>query len=124
MAGSGQGYRDLAVWQKAMDMVTGVYRAVASFPKSEQYGLSSQIRRSAISVPSNIAEGAGRRQTPAFLNHVAIAYGSLAELETQLLISQRLGFLNGEVVDRLLESTSEIGRMLNGLRNSLKQQIN
>lgn len=112
-------YRDLVAWQKAMDTVELVYRASERFPKSEMYGLTSQIRRDAVSVPSNIAEGQGRKSTKDFLKFLSIAYGSLLEIETQGQISERLGYLSHDDCDRLLDATAEVGRLLNGLINSL-----
>jgi four helix bundle protein len=112
-------YRDLEVWQKAMDLVVECYRITNKFPRSELYGLTSQLRRAAVSVPSNIAEGRERQHTKEFVQHLAIAYGSLAELETHLQIAQRLNYLDSSQVRRVLEKTSEVGRMLNGLRRSL-----
>ena len=114
-----QGHRDLKVWQKAMGLVTAVYKLTTSFPKNETYGLASQMQRAAVSVPSNIAEGHGLKQTQAYLRHLAIANGSLAELETQLEIAARLGYSSTEV-KVLIEMASEVGRMLAGLRRSLQ----
>jgi four helix bundle protein len=112
-------YRDLVAWQKAMDTVELVYRASERFPTSEMYGLTSQIRRAAVSIPSNIAEGQGRRGTKDFLKFLSIAYGSLLEVETQTQISERLGYLGHDDCNRLLDATAEVGRLLNGLMNSL-----
>ena len=112
-------YHELIVWQKAMDLVTEIYKITATFPNEERFGLSSQARRAAASIPSNIAEGHGRKSTGAYLNHLSIAYGSLMELETQLQIASRLEFLSTGDTSALLERTSEIARMLNGLKKSL-----
>jgi four helix bundle protein len=112
-------YSELIAWQKAMDLVESVYKAPASFPREEIYGLTSQVRRAAVSVPSNIAEGQGRKSTMEFLHHLSIAYGSLTETETQLLIAGRLAYLEQKKVDHLIEQTNEVGRLLNGLSNSL-----
>jgi four helix bundle protein len=114
-----QGYKDLVVWQKAMDLVTAIYRLTRAFPKQELYGLTSQIQRAAVSIPSNIAEGHALKQTQAYLRHLAIASGSLAELETQLEIAGRLGYLGPEGA-KVLTKADEVGRMLTGLRRSLK----
>jgi four helix bundle protein len=103
-------YSELIAWQKAVDLVESVYKSTASFPREEIYGLTSQVRRAAVSVPSNIAEGQGRKSTMEFLHHLAIAYGSLMELETQILISGRLGYLHQQRVDDLMERTAEVGR--------------
>ena len=115
-----QNYRDLKVWQKSMDVVEEVYEASKSLPTNEKYGLTSQMQRSAISIPANIAEGHGRDHLGDYLRHLSIANGSLMELETHLQISQRLGYLESGVVIALLDRTSEISRMLAGLTQSLK----
>ena len=86
-------YQELIVWQKAMNLAEEVYKVSRSFPREEIYGLTSQLRRAAISIPSNVAEGQGRRTTADFLHHLSIAYGSLLELETQILIATRLSYL-------------------------------
>ena len=114
-----QGHKDLQVWQKAMDLVTAIYRLTRAFPKEELYGLTSQIRRAAVSIPSNVAEGHALKQTPAYMRHLAIASGSLAELQTQLDIATRLGYLKTENLG-IFAQADEIGRMLGGLRRSLK----
>jgi four helix bundle protein len=114
-----QSYRDLLVWQKAMELVVAVYRVTETFPKSEGYGLSSQMRRAAVSIPSNIAEGHGLKPTPVYLCHLAIATGSLCELETQIEIANRPGYLPVKET-AVLAQASEIGRMLSGLRRSLQ----
>ena len=102
----GANYRDLIVWQKAMDLVQAVYKITAGFPKEELYGLTSQLRRAAVSIPSNIAEGQGRRTTGDFQRFLAIANGSLREVETQILIAKRLNYLHNERTSHLMESTS------------------
>ncbi|MFK7818790.1 MAG: four helix bundle protein [Planctomycetaceae bacterium] len=113
-------YRDLKVWKRGMDLVEYVYQLTRSLPPEELYGLTSQTRRSAVSIPSNIAEGHGRKSTGAFINHLSIAQGSTAELETQLLLlCQRLGFISQDDCDSQIETTDEIGRMLTGLKRSL-----
>lgn len=107
-------YADLKVWQRAMDLVYGVYKVTQVFPKHELYGLVSQLRRAAVSIPSNIAEGKGRvtrKDLNLFLCH---ARGSLHELETQLLIARHLGYLNEADATRLLDHCKEVGRMLHG----------
>ncbi len=114
------GYRDLEVWRKAMDLVERCYRLTEKFPRSEEYGLRAQMRRAAVSIPSNIAEGQGRSTTGEYVHHLAIAHGSLMELETQMQIAGRLGFLADADVGGLLESTAEIGRMLNALATRLR----
>ena len=111
--------RELVVWQKAMGLVVDIYRITWAFPKSEAYGLGSQMQRALVSVPSNIAEGQALKQTQAYLRHLAIASGSLAELETQLEISNRLGYLLPKD-QGVFEQANEVGRMLSALRNSIR----
>lgn len=112
-------YRDLIVWQKAMDLVVEIYRLSQAFPNTEKFGLSAQIQRAAVSIPSNIAEGHARKSSGAFINHLSIAAGSLAELETQLMLAVRLGFCSEDVASPLFLCADEIGRILTGLKNSL-----
>jgi len=114
-------YQDLIAWQKAMDLVEDVYKASRDFPREEVYALTSQIRRAAVSVPSNIAEGQGRRTTADFLRHLSIAYGSLREVETQILIAQRLKYIVKGNVESVLSRAGEVGRLLNGLMASLER---
>ena len=116
-------YRDLVVWQKAMDFVVECYRLCGAFPKAETYGLCSQLQRSAVSVPANIAEGHGRHSTRGYLHHLCIAHGSLVEAETHLMIAARLQYLGPEHLQRLECLSAEIGRMLNGLISSLRDKI-
>ncbi|NBX04038.1 MAG: four helix bundle protein [Alphaproteobacteria bacterium] len=113
-------YRDLKVWQKAMDMVALVYELTAQFPADQKYVLVSQMQRSALSVPSNIAEGRSRHSEKDFVYHLNIARGSLAELETQVILSCRLGYMNKQDENTLLQMTEEITKMLHGLKSSLK----
>ena len=115
-------YRDLKVWQKALDWAEAVYIATAAWPRDERFGLISQVRRSAVSVASNIAEGAARGTTGEFVQFVGIAQGSLAEAETQLLLAQRLGYATGRVGTPLLLASAEISRMLAGLASSLRRR--
>jgi len=117
-----QGHKDLEVWQKAMDLVIDIYKLPASFPSKEVYGLASQMQRAAVSIPSNIAEGHGLKQTQAYLRHLAIANGSLTELETQLEIAERLGYLSVEGRP-IIQKAHEVGRMLSGLRKSLRSRL-
>ena len=112
-------YRELIVWQKAIDLVIEVYQKTKGFPREELYGLTSQLRRAVVSVPSNIAEGQGRNSTKEFLHHLSIAYGSLCEVGTQILIAHRLGYLERRDVAGLDELSSEVGRLINGLSNRL-----
>jgi four helix bundle protein len=111
-----KGHRDLVVWQKAMELVTEVYRVTRNFPKDELYGPTSQLRRSAISVPSNLAEGHGRNSRKEFHHFVGQARGSLTEVETQLEIARNLDYLQEHEASVLLSQSAEIGRMLSGLR--------
>jgi four helix bundle protein len=113
-------YRELIVWQKAMDLVELVYQATKQFPKEELYGLTSQVRRSAVSIPSNIAEGQARKSTAEFLNFLSIANGSRAEMETQILLAQRLNYVTTDTAQPILNLSEEVNRLLNGLMNSLK----
>jgi len=113
-------HRDLIVWQKAMDLVTSVYRHTEDFPKSELYGLTSQIRRSAASIPANIAEGQGRRLSGEYLQFLANARGSLSELDTHLEIAVRLGMLSEECHSTLMEQLIEVRKLLNGLMRSIR----
>ena len=112
MSGNNQ---DLLVWQKAMDMVLKVYEVTRSFPRDEVYGLVSQMRRTAISVPSNIAEGKGRRSRKELAQFLFHARGSLLELETQNRIAERLGYLDRSGAAGLKIHSSEVGRLLNGM---------
>jgi four helix bundle protein len=118
-----QSYRELQVWQKAMELVVACYRAAECFPKSEAYGLVTQLQRAAVSIPANIAEGQGRNHTKEFINHLSIAYGSLMEVETHLQIGEKLNYIDGTVLRELLVQTNEIGRMLNGLMKSLNRKL-
>ena len=112
-----KGHRDLIAWQKAMALVTEVYQVTRTFPKDELYGLTSQLRRSAVSVPSNLAEGHGRNSRKEFHQFVGQARGSLVEVETQLEIAMNLGYLRKDVAVALLDKASEAGRVVNGLRD-------
>ena len=113
-------HRDLIVWQKSMNLVVSVYRATDSFPKTETYGLTSQTRRAATSIPANIAEGQGRRLSKEFIYFLANARGSLWELDTHLEAATRLGYLTGDQHGKLQSQMDEVGRMLNGLMRSIK----
>ena len=117
-------YRDLLVWQKSIKLVTGCYRLTSEFPSEERFGLTSQIRRSAVSIPSNIAEGHARGTPKSFIQFLWIANGSLAELETQVVIAEQLEFVKRSHTAELFELTNEIGRMLTGLRRSLADSEN
>jgi len=108
-------FRDLIVWQKSMAMVTEIYQVTQSFPRREDYGITSQIRRCAVSIPSNIAEGYGRNSRNEYIRFLQIALGSLFELQTQLEIATNLGYLKKEEFDALYERTREVERMLSVL---------
>ena len=110
----------LEAWQQALALVKKIYTQTSSFPKTELYGLTSQMRRAAVSIPSNIAEGAARETTPEFLRFLYIARGSLAELETQILISRDLGYISDP--NSVLESLEHVSGLLNGLIRSLKSR--
>jgi four helix bundle protein len=113
-------YRDLVAWQRSIELVTEIYQSTRSFPDNERFGLTAQIRRAAVSIPSNIAEGQGRCTTGEFRQFLGHARGSLLEVETQLVIARNLGFLDEQNNTFLFERVAEIGRILNGLINSLK----
>lgn len=113
-------FRDLLVWQKSMVLVTEVYNYTGRYPKEELYGITSQIRRSAVSVPSNIAEGYGRRSTGDYTRFLQISVGSLYELDTQLEISRNLGYLTDEQFSNLSANCNEISKMLHSLIKKLK----
>jgi len=114
-------YRELIAWQKATDLAVHVYQITKDFPRAEQYGLTNQMRRAAVSVSSNIAEGQGRGSTNDFRRFLAIAYGSLQEVETQIIIAQRLGYLGNDATDEILALCAETGRIINGLSRSLHE---
>ena len=105
-------YRDLVVWQQAMDLVVGIYEATRTWPKEELYGLTSQVRRAASSIPANIAEGYGRENVGSYQQFLRIAQGSVKELETHLMISQRVGLATGEVIEPLLIACESVGKLL------------
>ncbi|MFV0180242.1 four helix bundle protein [Empedobacter falsenii] len=116
-------HKDLEVWQKAIAFVTDVYNQTGNFPREEIYGLVSQLRRSAVSVPSNIAEGAARQSNKEFIQFLYVALGSLMELDTQLSIAKNLNFLSDESLNDLQSKTDEIGKMLNGLIKYRKSKL-
>ena len=115
-----QSYRDLVLWQRSMALAEVCYRATAEFPKDEIYGMTAQIRRAATSVPANIAEGHGRESTGSFVQFLRVAQGSLKELETHLLLVERVGIARTGVVEPVLAECDEIGRMLRALIRSLQ----
>lgn len=114
-------YRDLIAWNKAMAFAVAVYKTTAEFPKDEMFGLRLQLRRAAVSVPSKIAEGQGRRLPRDFQSFLRVARGSLYEAETQLILSSELGYIAASRSKVLLNASAELGRILNGLIASLKQ---
>lgn len=114
-------YRDLVVWQKAMALVTAIYRVAKKFPTEENFGLTSQMQRCAVSIPSNIAEGYGRHSTGDYIRFLQIAMGSVYELQTQLEIAQNLEYVKEDFFDRNYEATREVERMLSSLISKLKQ---
>ena len=115
-------YKDLKVWQKSYSLCLHIYRISRRFPKEERYGLTSQIRRSAVSIPSNIAEGYGRKTTADYLKSLYISYGSVCELETQILLSGDLDYVDQEKLKVLKDDTSEVERMLKALIKSLENK--
>ena len=115
-----QSYKDLVVWNKSMDLVELVYKLTAEFPKSETFGLSSQLRRAAVSIPSNIAEGKRRGSRKEYCHFLYISYGSAAEVETQLDIAKRLGYGSEEQIRIIRGLLTEVLKMLNALLSSLR----
>jgi four helix bundle protein len=117
-------HEKLDVWRAAVDFVVAIYKATESFPKEEKFGLTSQIRRAAVSVPANIAEGAARRSPKEFVHFISNAQGSASELETELLIAQRLGYLRENAYLEMRNTLDNIGRMLIGLTRHLERTVN
>ena len=115
-------YRDLLVWQKSMDLVVACYEITKKFPSQEMYGLVSQIRRAAVSIPANIAEGHGRKHRGDYLHHRSITRGSLLELETHFSIAARWGYLQPPEVENILRLTDKLGRMVSGLIQKLRSK--
>ena len=116
---SAAGYQDLVVWQRAMDLIDQIYSCTRDWPGSEMYGLSSQIRRAAVSIAANIAEGNGRNGRHEYVHHLGITRGSLHEVETMVLIAQRQKYLDEGDKDSIIACIGEVGRMLSGLIKSL-----
>lgn len=116
-------YRELEVWQVGMTLVEKIYAATKSFPPDERFGLTSELRRAAVSIPSNVAEGACRKTTPTYINHVSIALGSHGELETCVEIALRLRYLSAKAKDELMIVADSTGRLLNGLLHSLESKL-
>jgi four helix bundle protein len=124
VAGSGkviESHRDLLVWQKSMDLAVLAYRLTVQVPADERYGMTSQIRRSAASVPANIAEGYGRESPGAYAQHLRVAQGSLKEFETHIELSQRVGLLQEEQMQQTIGHANEIGKMLRSLIRSVER---
>jgi four helix bundle protein len=115
-----KGHHRLEVWKRAIEMVTNIYKITEDFPKTEIYGLSMQMRKSAISIPSNIAEGAGRSSKKEFEQFLSIAQGSVSELETQLIIANKLNYISD--IDNLIKELDETSKMILGLSKSLKNK--
>jgi four helix bundle protein len=113
-------YRDLKVWQQAMELIPNVYESIRKLPKEENYALADQIRRAAVSIPANIAEGHGRAHRREYIQFLSIARGSLAELATLLEIAHRLGYLTSDDLDPLMHKSDNLGRPLNALIASLR----
>jgi four helix bundle protein len=116
-------YRDLVAWQQAIELVDLVYEATRSWPREETYGLSGQIRRAAVSVAANIAEGQGRNGDREFVNHLGIAFGSLCEVETLLVVARRQSYLSEDKEAEMLSRSSRVGSLLHGLMKSLRSEI-
>ena len=119
---AGKNYQDLLAWQRAMELVETVYRESAAIPPEERYGLTSQMRRAAVSIPSNIAEGQGRHTDGEFLNQLSVAHGSVRELETHTMIAGRLEFIAPSTVATILERAAQVGRLVNALANELRRR--
>jgi four helix bundle protein len=116
-------FQELKAWQLGMDLAERVYLLTNAFPKSEIYGLTSQIQRAAVSIPSNLAEGHGRASTKEFLQFIAIACGSICELETQLLLAHRLKYIQTDDFDRILPLLIETSKTIRGLQKALRQRV-
>jgi len=118
-----QSYRELEVWQLSMDLAVDCYKLTRSLPREEVFGMSSQIRRAASSIPVNIAEGQGRSHTKEFLNHLSIARGSLLELETFLQLAFKIGFIGEEIAQQSLATCERVSQMLTRLRQALERKL-
>jgi four helix bundle protein len=117
-----EGYRDLKVWRRSIALVRSVYAIVRSLPREETYGLSDQLRRAVMSVPANIAEGQARLHRKEFIQHLSIARGSLAEVDTLLVVAHQLEYIDGNTIDTVIEELAEVRRMLHGLLNRLRDE--
>ncbi len=118
-----QNYRQLIAWQKAMELVRLVYDLTDKFPREELFGLTSQIRKAVVAIPSNIAEGQGRNSTKEFRYHLSVAYGSLMETETQNLIAEMRSYISVQHSEAVMSKAAEVGRLINGLSNSLLKKL-
>jgi len=116
-------YQDLDIWKKSMLLTKHIYQITENFPSTERYRLTDQLCRAAISVPSNIAEGSSRKSTKEFIRYIHIAYGSLAEMETQLLLACELGYLKQPLIQQHCKEISELGKMMNGLLKTLTTKL-
>jgi len=116
-------YRDLEVWQRGIDLVQVAYGLGGKLPKSESYGLLSQLQRAVVSVPANVAEGHARKSSKEFLQFISIALGSLAEVETYFHIMERLRYIHSSEIERALEKTEQLGKMLRGLQRTIKEKV-
>ena len=118
--GNVRSFQDLLAWKKSIDLVKPIYKLTSKFPKSEDFNLTSQIRRATISVSSNIAEGSSRKSKQEFIRFLNVSYGSLSEIESQLLVSKELEYLSDKELKEIFNKTSEIGKIINGLIESLR----
>jgi four helix bundle protein len=116
-------YKQLKIWDKSIDLVVDIYKATAGFPKEEKYGLISQMRRSAVSIPSNIAEGAGRNSDKEFCHFLSVSHGSSYELETQVIVSERLDLISKAICDSLCEKINEVQKMSYNFQAKLNPEI-
>lgn len=116
-----ESHRDLVVWQKTVELVTDCYRLTSGFPADERFGLTQQLRRAAVCVPANIAEGKGRGGANEFIRFINIANGSLTEVDTHIVIAESPGFISHSQAESIVERVQEVGRMLTGLRKSLER---
>jgi four helix bundle protein len=124
MAGAFKSYRDLEVWQRSMQLAKRIYQVTQSFPNEERFGLTNQLRRASVSVPSNLAEGHARFGPGDFSRFISIAMGSVAEIETQILLSTELGYVRAELSSELMTDLETVGKMLRGLAKSITKRRN
>jgi four helix bundle protein len=124
MAGAFKSYRDLDIWQRSMQLAQRIYQVTQSFPNEERFGLTNQLRRASVSVPSNLAEGHARFGPGDFSRFISIAMGSVAEIETQILLSTELGYVRAELSRELMTDLETVGKMLRGLAKSITKRRN